>query len=255
MIFEIYIVDASSSVPYLDKTFRKTHLGVNNTLVSGILGSIFTLFKTEMEIGHIQSVSTQEFKLIYLAYHNYLFITLADIKLEESKIQEMLNTIATSFSEQYTEILKSWTNEMTIFKPFIKELDRIVIDTIANLFLENYPQEIVSLFSYIRNNYALKYQEMIGKALAEKLRANRYGSAVKMKNLRKELSRFTVVQISSATQIELSVCPFCRKEHSQAPICNFVTGFINGMLGTTNWQEKLCVAQGDDACSFSPTQN
>ncbi len=251
MIFEIYIIDFNSGIPYIDKTYRKIHLGVSNNLVSGLLHVSYTMFNSEMEIGHIKSLSTKEYKLIYLMHNRLLFIALADIKLDENKIDRMLHTIAHSFYDENKDILGKWNNDLTVFQPFIPKMDTIVIGTIADLFFENYPSNIVSLTEYIHDNYTQKNQEQIGKSLAETILEERYANNPKKSNLKKELSKFSVVKNMTDEFVELSVCPFCRKKESQTPICNFVTGFINGMLKSTEWTETTCVGCGDAFCSYS----
>ena len=251
MIYELYIVDFSSGMPYIDKTYRKIHLGVHNNLVSGLLHVVFTMFDTEMEIGNLKSVTTKDYKLIYLKHENLLFVSLADIELDENKIQTMLNKLATSFYNDFRDTLANWSNDITLFYPFTPKMDSIVIKTIAGIFFEQYPANIVTLTNYINENYTLEYQELIGKGLAEKILAEQFSNIVKKKHLKKELSKFTVVKNLTDDFIELSVCPFCRKKHSAIPICNFVVGFIKGMLQSDAWVEKTCVGQGDEFCSFS----
>ncbi|MHA1275743.1 MAG: hypothetical protein ACTSQI_02535 [Candidatus Helarchaeota archaeon] len=250
MIYELYIIDFKSGMPYIDKTYRRVHLGIHNNLVSGLLHVVFTMFDTEMEIGNLKSVITKEYKLIYLKNEDLLFVTLADIQLDETKIQAMLANIATSFIDQYKDILANWSNDVSLFYPFVAQMDSIVSQTIAEIFYEHYPSNIVELTRYINENYTLEYQELIGHALAEKILAEHFSKTVKAKNLKKELSKFTVVKTLTEKYIELSVCPFCRKKKSSKPRCNFVTGFINGMLQSDNWVEKTCVGCGDHFCSF-----
>ncbi len=252
MIYEVYIIDFNSGIPYIDKTYRKIHLGVSNTLLSGLIHVVYTAFKTEMEIGNIRSMTTQDYKLIYLKYQKLLFVTLADIKLEETKIQTMLNQLASSFYEKFKDILANWSQDLTVFGSFIPKMDSIVIDTITGLFfIEKYPRNIVSIVDYIGKNYSLEYQDSIGRALAEKILSNRYSNIVKKRNLKKELSRITVIKDFNDDFIELSVCPFCREKQTEAPVCNFITGFIKGMLQSDVWVEKTCVSCGDNYCSFS----
>jgi hypothetical protein len=250
MIYELYIIDFKSGMPYIDKTYRKIHLGVTNNLVSGLLHVVFTMFDTEMEIGNLKSINTQEYKLIYLKIQDLLFVSLADIQLDETKIQEMLSNLATSFIAEYGAMLADWTNDVTLFFPFISKMDTIVSQTIAAIFYEQYPSNIVTLTNYIHKNYTLEYQELIGRALADHILAESYSNDVKKKNLKKELSKFSVVKELTDDYVELSVCPFCRKKESTEPICNFVTGFIRGMLKSDTWVEKTCVGRGDDFCSF-----
>ncbi|NVM55227.1 MAG: hypothetical protein HWN66_16090 [Candidatus Helarchaeota archaeon] len=251
MIYEIYIIGFQGGIPYIDKTYRKIHLGIHNTLVSGLLHVVYTMFDTEMEIGHIKSMETKDYKLIYLKHQDLLFVALADIQLDESKIQIMLNNIATSFYDDYKDTLANWSKDLMLFQPFIRKMDSILSETIAELFFEEYPTNIVKLADYINKNYTLEYQELIGKALAEKILTERFSNIVKKRNLKRELSKFTVVKNLTDDIIELSVCPFCRKKHSTKPICNFVSGFIKGMLQSDVWVEKTCVGRGDASCSFS----
>ena len=184
-------------------------------------------------------------------HQKLLFIALADIKLDENKIEKMLNTMATAFYEENKEALEKWNNDLTVFNPFLPKMDSIVIETIAELFLEKYPSNIVSLTDYFHDNYTPKYQELIGMSLANRILEDRYSNSPKKSNLKKELSKFTVVKDVTDDLVELSVCPFCRKKESQTPICNFVTGFINGMLKSAVWTEKTCVGCGNPLCSFS----
>ncbi|NVM30517.1 MAG: hypothetical protein HWN65_16880 [Candidatus Helarchaeota archaeon] len=250
MIYELYIIDAKGGIPFVDKTYREIHLGTSNTLISGLLHIVYSAFDSEMEIGKLKSLTTQDYKLIYLKNQDYLFVTLADIKLEESKIQTMLNQVATSFLDQYGGMLAKWSGNLTEFYPFFPKMDEIVIETIAGLFFEGYPSNIVGLVDYIGQNYSLEYQELIGKSLARKILASRFSDVVKKRNLKKELSKFTVIKGLADESIVLSVCPFCRKKESPIPLCNFVSGFINGMLQSDEWVEKTCVSCGDEYCSF-----
>jgi len=209
------------------------------------------MFDKEMEIGNLKSIETQDYKLIYLRREELLYVTLADIKLEEKKIYAMLNQLALAFQEDYNrETLSAWSNDITIFYPFVSKMDTIVTNTIAEIFFEQYPSNIVTLTNYINENYTLEYQEAIGKRLAEKILAERFSNVAKKRNLKRELSKFTVVKELTDNYVKLKVCPFCRKKHSTEPICNFVTGFIQGMLKSDNWVESTCVGRGDAACSF-----
>ncbi len=251
MIYEVYIISSESGMAYVDKTYRKIHLGVSNQLVGGLLHVVFTMFDKEMEIGNLKSMTTKDYKLIYLTQKEFLFVTLVDIQLDENKIQAMLIRLASEFQEEYKDLSDGdWSGDITYFYPFIPKMDSIVIETIAGIFFENYPADIVALTNFITENYTLEYQELIGKGLAGKILTERFGGTIKKKNLKKELSKFTVIQELTEDFIKLSVCPFCRKKQSTEPICNFVVGFINGMLKADNWVEKTCVGRGDDYCTF-----
>ena len=227
------------------RTFIFNFVGSKRTPV------VYTMFDAEMEIGLIKSVTTQDYKLIYLQYRGLIFVALADIKLDETQIQAMLDKIAKSFYAEYEEVCANWNNDLTAFYPFIPKMDAIVIATIADLFYQGYPENIVKLADYIDENYSLGNQELIGKALSGKILEDHFSGSAKKKNLKKELSKFTVVKRLEDTFIELSVCPFCRKKQSVTPICSFVTGFIKGMLKSDDWKEITCVSCGDASCSFS----
>ena len=54
MIFEVYVIFALSGMSLIDNTYRKIHLGVTNSLVSGLLHTIYTMFEVEMEIGFVK---------------------------------------------------------------------------------------------------------------------------------------------------------------------------------------------------------
>ncbi|HUY01133.1 MAG TPA: hypothetical protein VMV49_16355 [Candidatus Deferrimicrobium sp.] len=251
MIYELYIIELKSGIPFIDKTYRKVHFGTHNTLISGLLHVIYQLFNAEMEIGNVKSVATKEYKLIYLVYKDLLIVALADIILNESQVQRMIESIATTFYGEFETTLTNWTNNVVLFRPFIPKMDSIVIGTISDLFFEEYPTNIVGLVDYLDKNYTLEYQELIGKSLAEKILTERYNQVANQRNLKKELSKFTVIKRLTDHFIELSVCPFCRKKDSPVPICNFVGGFIKGLLQSDAWVEKTCVSCGDSSCTFS----
>ena len=250
MIFEVYVIYALSGMSLIDKTYRKIHLGVTNSLVSGLLHTIYTMFEVEMEIGFVKSIATKDYKLVYLKHEDVLVISLVDTKLEEKKVQSMIDEIGKSFMAEFKGKIRDHKSDMLYFEKFIPKLDSIVISTISDLFLENYPADIVTLVNYIGEQYSLKYQEKIGKNLAGKIRASRFSNEIKNKNLKKELSKFTVIKQLNDDLLELSVCPFCRKKKSKSPMCNFITGFVNGMLDSDKWYEKTCSGRGDKSCTF-----
>lgn len=250
MIYEIYIIDVETGKPLIDRTYRKTHLGVENSLISGLLHAIYIVFEVEMEVGNVKSVQTKDYKLTYLKYENFLIASLVDIELNETKVKSMLESIGKSFHEGYKEYTSRHSAETTHLPKFIPKLDAVILETISNLFLEDYPKNVVSLVDFLDENYSLEYQELIGKYLAKRILADKYSNLAKMRNLRKELSRFTVIGEFDNNFIELSACPFCRKKDTDIPICNFTTGFINGMMESNSWVEDLCSGRGDKSCTF-----
>ena len=80
-----------------------------------------------------------------------------------------------------------------------------------------------------------------------------YSDKIDLYNLQKELSKFSVSELSKKKdKIDLIMCPFCRGKTDRKPMCNFVTGFIQGFLNLREGAvtETHCFACRDSACSF-----
>jgi small GTP-binding protein len=104
---------------------------VDRDLLAGFL-SAFSGFMKEISQSDIKSTATDEFKYFYTIIENIIIVVCADLMDDDSVVNQKINSLRGKFIEEYGEMLqaKRWDGNRSIFEPFEKELDTIILGAI-----------------------------------------------------------------------------------------------------------------------------
>ncbi len=104
---------------------------VDRDLLAGFL-SAFSGFMKEISQSDIKSTATDEFKYFYTIIENIIIVVCADLMDDDSVLNQKINSIRAKFMEAFGSMLQkgSWDGNRSIFEPFEKELDTIILGAI-----------------------------------------------------------------------------------------------------------------------------
>ena len=77
------------------------------------------------------------------------------------------------------------------------------------------------------------------------------------KNVLELLNEISVAKFDSASaSFDITICPVCRGVTADEPVCDFLSGFIEGVLSNLSIRvdETKCKARGDKSCVFTLTR-
>lgn len=97
---------------------------VDESLFSGFLGAIYN-FAREIGHGDIQTMEMGDAKVICEVSDNLIFVVVVDKNDDEQEIQKFLSSASKTFVTRFGKELEGWRGNITVFRPFAKELDRI----------------------------------------------------------------------------------------------------------------------------------
>jgi predicted hydrocarbon binding protein len=261
LLHAIFLLNAKSGVEFLSKQFYEekstNEVVIDPTLISGFLNAIFS-FSREARIGRLSEVQAEDLTFVYRVDQDgqVLIVALVDSETDKNLLEDILQSIASHFREKYPSVGEQWAYDQAFFEGFEEVLDQIFHKEVTEFLLEDYPEKIVARVLKLYPLYSLQTIEELGVYAGKSIRETY--SEVKPDKLQKELSKFSVSELSKEKdKVDLLMCPFCRGKKSKKPICNFVTGFIQGFLnlpdGTVT--ETHCFACGDGICSFKIESN
>ncbi|MFW9942029.1 MAG: ADP-ribosylation factor-like protein [Candidatus Thorarchaeota archaeon] len=104
---------------------------VDRDLLAGFL-SAFSGFMKEISQSDIKSTQTEDFKYFYTIIDPIIIVLASDLEDEDATVNSKILSIRTKFMENYGDILESgsWAGNRTIFNPFEKELDNLILGAI-----------------------------------------------------------------------------------------------------------------------------
>ncbi|MHA2061228.1 MAG: 4-vinyl reductase [Candidatus Sifarchaeia archaeon] len=258
MLHAIFLLDAKSGIEYLSKQFYEDRSEsedetiLDPTLIAGFLNAIFS-FSREAKIGRLSEVQAEDLTFVYRVDQGgqVLIVALVDSETDKNLLEDILSSIATHFREKYPTIGEQWAYDSVFFEDFEVVLDQIFYKEVTEFLLEDYPDKLVARVLKLYPLYSLNTIEELGVSAGAFIREQEGKT-----DLNKELSQFSVSEVSKEKdKVDLIMCPFCRGKKSRKPMCNFVTGFIKGLLNLPEdaVKETHCFACGDNVCSFEIT--
>ncbi|MHA1299713.1 MAG: hypothetical protein ACTSO9_09780 [Candidatus Helarchaeota archaeon] len=132
MISNIWVINKNNSLCVLQRNYGAVNK-IDKDLFSGFVTAFFN-FSEEISGEHIKSVTMGSFKFFYKNTETMILTLTADPNLGEDDITPIMEHIITEFVNQgYEEKLNQGVLKETIFEPFIKTLDEIVLNAINNL--------------------------------------------------------------------------------------------------------------------------
>lgn len=101
---------------------------IDRDLLAGFL-SAFSGFIKEISQSDIRTTATDDYKYFYTIIENFIIVVCSDLEDEDSKINNQINKIRSSFIEKYHSIFENdaWDSNRLIFKEFEKILDSIIL--------------------------------------------------------------------------------------------------------------------------------
>jgi small GTP-binding protein len=106
---------------------------VDQDLLAGFI-SAFSGFMQEISQSQIKSTVTGNTRYYYRIDqpHNLIFLAAAEIKDKEEEIAPKIESISKKFIDKYGSMFKdkSWSGDRAVFKPFLEEIDRIILGPI-----------------------------------------------------------------------------------------------------------------------------
>ena len=104
---------------------------VDRDLLAGFL-SAFSGFMKEISQSDIKSTATDEFKYFYTLIENIIIVACSDLLDDDATVNQKINSIKATFIEVYgnTVVKGFWDGNRSIFEPFAKEMDKIILGAI-----------------------------------------------------------------------------------------------------------------------------
>jgi predicted hydrocarbon binding protein len=251
-----YILDANSGIELLNKQFYSAEEGdaaIDPTLISGLLNAIFSF--SQVEIGRLEEVQAEDFTLVYRQEGDILVVALVESDTDKGLLENILSSVSSQFLERYPNATQT-AYDRASFMGFEKTLDQIFYSEVLEYLTEDYPEQLVARVLKMHELYSPEIVEKHGVHVGALIREKESGE-VDLHKLQKELSKFSIVELSREKEkekVSLLICPFCNGRKSRRPMCSFVTGFIKGFLGLSKKRavtETHCFGCGHDLCSFS----
>jgi len=260
MLLEIFIIQEGSSLLLLRHSFTKKIYEINGNLFSGLVSAL-SMFTSELELGAIQHFQTGELRVLITTYNNIIFVGLVDDDPHSEFIEISLKNIREEFLKEFSHEIENWSGKISIFENFREKIDKIVYTEFSKYFIEkDFPKNVINVVRKFQSKFESKYLKFIGKETGI-ARAEPQSSFKSLKKqIRKELSLFSINNVSSSNeqelQIDIPMCPICRGIKSPEFSCKFLEGFIEGYiekslsLDSIQIKETKCIARGDEQCRF-----
>lgn len=121
MIKAFYVL-LNSGEPLFHRVYDKNQ--VDESLFSGFLGAVYN-FAREIGHGDIQTMEMGDVKVVCEVSNNLIFVVVVDRDDDEQEIKNFLSSASKSFINSFGKELEEWRGNVTVFRPFGKELDRI----------------------------------------------------------------------------------------------------------------------------------
>ena len=265
MLLEIFIIQEGSSLLLLRHSFTKKIYEINGNLFSGLISAL-SMFTAELEIGSIKHFQTGELRVLITTYKNIIFVGLVDDDPHSEFIETSLKKIREEFLKEFSEEMTNWSGKISIFEGFRNTIDEIVYTEFSKYFIEkDFPKNVISVVRKFQSKFESKYLKFIGKETGIARAETQSSFKSLKKQIRKELSLFSINNVSSSNeqelQIDIPMCPICRGIKNSEFYCKFLEGFIEGYieksltLDSIHVKETMCIAHGDEHCRFIANLN
>ena len=100
---------------------------IDQDLISGFLTALAS-FSTEVKGGKIESLVMQDIRFIYSVSDNeLLFVFCCDKDDMEDEVQGRIEKVKKEFNQMYSDQIKNWNGNVTIFKPFDEIVDDMIV--------------------------------------------------------------------------------------------------------------------------------
>ncbi len=246
---------------------------------------------TELGHTDIRSVTVNDGLLVYKVQDPFLFTVYTNRPKYEEFARYMVEQVEYEFSRVYSDIPRLGTSEVyeSHFDPFEARI-REIYETLARLY-QDYPKlmaflptfvplfrlnEVLSLGLDIIAGYPHDTIKLVRQlnplfsdapelidAIARTI--GRYsGCEIAKRHFEPSLVRnqsdvlhllneISVTKIDESNEVfDIVLCPVCRNRVSEKPICQFFSGFIEGVLDNPgiSVEETACKATGAQSCRF-----
>jgi len=180
----------------------------------------------------------------------------------------LLNLTTNVAARKLTEAMKSGAPEVEA-SPTLREApppQAVAVDQVLEKIADAYP-DIVGPISDLEQTLTPETRATVLTSLGEGVGAmvflTRYANMRVPSSISQGLQMVVVPAVSpfaianaQNNRLDVLACPFCRGFRSSSARCQFLAGFVQGMLNSIPGlqgvavAETLCRAKGDDTCSF-----
>jgi len=141
LINNIWIINKTTSVCLLQKSYENQTKQLDNDLFSGFMTAIFNFSKEISDFGEsVHSISMGRTKFFYQSTENIIVVVSTDRRINEILIEPVMERIITEFQKKgYEALVTKRVQEIGLFEDFKAPLDNIVHDaekTLGSLITE-----------------------------------------------------------------------------------------------------------------------
>ncbi|MFX1238387.1 MAG: hypothetical protein ACFFAS_03290 [Promethearchaeota archaeon] len=101
-----------------------------NEQLFAMLMSALNSFAEEISTGGLSNFQLSDKRFSLIKKNNFMFVVSSSPKTKEKKIYDELEIIVEKFFEKYSEALKEWNSEVSLFEGFEKYIDDSLENTI-----------------------------------------------------------------------------------------------------------------------------
>ena len=173
----------------------------------------------------------------------------------------LLNLTANVAARKLTEAMRSGWSEPQPVEP-----EAVAVDHLLQKIVEAYPDlvgPILDLDQTLTSETREAVLTALGKGAGATVFRSRYANMRVPSSISQGLQLVVVPAVSpfaianaQGNRLDVLACPFCRSLRSPSPRCQFLAGFVQGLLNSipglegVGVGETLCRAKGDDTCTF-----
>jgi len=89
----------------------------------GALMSALNSFAEQLAEGGLSNFELSEKRFIIMKNNEFLFVASTTKKVKEKTVIEQLEKIANNFFEKYSDVLKNWDQDISVFSDFKEEIE------------------------------------------------------------------------------------------------------------------------------------
>jgi len=93
------------------------------TQLFGALMSALNSFAEQLAEGGLSNFELSEKRFIIMKKNEFIFIASASKKVKEKTVIEQLEKISNHFFEKYSDILRNWDQDISVFSDFKQEIE------------------------------------------------------------------------------------------------------------------------------------
>jgi predicted regulator of Ras-like GTPase activity (Roadblock/LC7/MglB family) len=173
----------------------------------------------------------------------------------------LLNLTANVAARKLTEAMRSGWSEPEAAAP-----EGVAVDHMLEEIADAYPDlvgPILDLDQTLTSETREAVLTALGKGAGATVFRSRYANMRVPSSISQGLQLVVVPAVSpfaianaQGNRLDVLACPFCRRLRSPSPHCQFLAGFVQGLLNSipglegVGVGETLCRAKGDDTCTF-----